>query len=921
MDLGSKEKGFAMKNKRLKIVLTFLGILLLMTIPLSGGDVYLVIGSDTAIWEGMSTNRFHCFYNIDLYTNPQRNAYKVMDPAFRAKLTDSDGHPLKMTWWMMAGNIFRYASNTNVPIPNIMTMYLMKTYHGSEVQTNGDELSLHYHTFRWYDYNNDGTYYWNQALKFTDCLDDFNYTLAQFLLEEQVFPVSFRSGWHYMDNDWQRYLDDYILPYSLHNDYPHKHNDTVEPIDNIYDWSQAPSAFVPYRPSPDNYQLPGKGKGWNVRSAHFWRVINEHLIDTVFAAAQKGTNQVACFWGHLPEHDFIANIERIDSIAHARIGNYPDVHFYYCTATEAMQRWRKTTDHQAPKLTFLTYPDGDYLYFDITTDEPIFQKQPFVAVKDIYENYRVLNCQTTGTNSWRTVEPIRRDIVAKAGVAVCDSLGNQSMKFIRLLPDDIFVDNSDAAHFTILDGNWQSTSSGTPWGTDALRTTLDENDSVVVEWQHPVYKTTFYNVFVQIPQVDNPAPLLKYVLQNGSFFRDTVTVTHGLPANQWFYLKTIYASQEAPLTIRLVASGKGQTGRTVAADVVKISPLVADKDLDIDDVLISFGAVSWGDTVKYELKLQNRGREPVTVKKFIMPGNVFTTATLPFSIPAMSDSTVPLYFHCEQMGTFRDSLIIESDDAQTPRITLPITAIISNYFKIVDNEDADYEEFGEWHTSNAQAYGPSSRYAWLNQNPLAYATFKCSLKKSGVYELFEIVPKTKNATDNALYEICIDGVPIDSVFKNQNEGSGSWASIGRYYFPADVTIRVRVLDSGQSTQGEVLRADAIKFLLIKEITDVAENEAAFPPDRFYLTQNYPNPFNATTTIRYHLPQAAQVRISIFNVLGERVRTLADGYQPAGLHTLVWDGKNDKHETVSSGVYYYRMETKRFHEMKKMILLK
>jgi len=911
-----------MKNKRLKIVLTFFGFFLFTTIPLSGGDVYLVIGSDTAIWEGMNTNRFHCFYNVGLYTDPLRNAYKVMDPAFRARLTDSDGHALKMTWWMMAGNIFRYASNTNVPIPNIMTMYLMKTYHGNEVKANGDELSLHYHTFRWYDYNNDGTYYWNQALKFTDCLDDFNYTLAQFLLEEQVFPVSFRSGWHYMDNAWQHYLDDYILPYSLHNDYPHKHNDTVEPIDNIYDWSQAPSAFVPYRPSPENYQLPGKGKGWNVRSAHFWRVINEHLIDTVFAAAQKGTDQVACFWGHLPEHDFINNIERIDSIAHARIGSYPDVRFYYCTATEAMQRWRRATDHQAPKLTFRTHSEGDYLYFDIVTDEPIFQKQPFVAVKDIYENYRVLDCQPIGTNSWRTVEPIRGDSFAKAGVAVCDSLGNQSMEFIRRLPDDMFVDNSDAAHFTILSGNWQPESGGAPWGTDALSATLNEGDSVSVEWQCPVPKTTFYNVFIHMPNVENPALHLKYVLQNGMFFDDTITVTRGVPGDEWYYLKTVSASQEAALTIRLIALGKGQNGRRVVADAVKISPLVPDKDLRVNEVLISFGAVSWGDTVNYALTLQNRGKEAVSISNIRLPSaTMFTPVRFPFSIPAMSDSTIPLFFHCEQMGSFRDSLVIESDDTQKPRLVLPIHAIISSYFKVIDNEDPDYAEFGEWHTSNAQAYGSSSRYAWLNQNPLAYAVFTCRLQKSGVYELYEIVPKTRNATDNALYEICIDGVAIDSIYKNQNEGSGSWALLDRFYFPAHVDIRVRVLDSGQSTQGEVLRADAIKFSLVKEITDLPENGFPKVVRQFSLRQNYPNPFNARTVIRYNLPQAGHVRLSVFNVLGERIRTLADRYQPAGQHACVWDGKNDRNETVSSGIYYYQIEAGHFHEIKKMILLK
>ena len=165
----------------------------------AGGVVYLVIGSDTAIWDGMNTATYNNYYNIDLYTNPARNTYEVMDPAFRDQFRDSYGNPLKMTWWMMAGNIFRYATNKNVPKPNIMTLYLMKKYHGENITINGDELTLHYHTFFWSDYDGDGVYWWNQSNTFWESLADFKFTLAQFLLEEETFPVSFRSGWHYMD--------------------------------------------------------------------------------------------------------------------------------------------------------------------------------------------------------------------------------------------------------------------------------------------------------------------------------------------------------------------------------------------------------------------------------------------------------------------------------------------------------------------------------------------------------------------------------------------------------------------------------------------------------------------------------------------------------------------------------------------------
>ena len=900
--------------------LTFLSLLMLFN-SLNSGNVYLVIGSDTAIWDGMSTSRFNEFYNIDLYVNPQRNAYKIMDPEFRARLVDSDGNPLKMTWWMMAGNIFRYAVNNNVPIPNIMTLYLMKKYHGKQVLQNGDELSLHYHTFIWSDYNGDGRYYWNQAPNFMDCFDDFNFTLAQFLLEEQTFPVSFRSGWHYMDNDWQHYLDDYILPYSLHNDYPNKHIDREEPIDNNYDWSQAPSAFVPFRPSPENYQLPGNGRGWNVRSAHFYRVLRDDLIDTVFAAAQNGRDQVACFWGHLPETNFITNIEKIDSVLHDRAARYPDVKFYYCTAAEAMQRWRQSTDHQPPQVELTEQVSGDALYFKIRVHESVFQKTPFVALKDIYEDYRVLSCQPVGINTWQTVEPVLKKNIAKVGVAVCDTFGNQTLKYLQYLPDDVFIDNQDS-NFTVLDGNWQTIDYGVPWGTDALTATLAENDSVGVRWQHVIPQTTYYNLFVQIPQVTNAAANFKYLIKVNGQPKDTCLFTQPIVPNTWQFLKTMTLQKGDLLTVELNVNGKGQAGKAAIADVLKISALVRDKDLQIANQLLDFGEVSWGDTLSVTMTLRNNGREKLQISEVkSKSNNVWIKQKVPFTIGPMSKKEIAVYFFSEQRGDFTDTLTVKSDDPRKPEIKLPVAAKVENYFEIIDNEDtAHYREYGQWYYSVAQAYGGTSRYAWLNSTPVPAARFFTVLKKSGVYNLFEIVPKTKNATNKALYEVKVAGVAIDSLIVDQNEGSGNWKSLGLYYLPADVEVEIKVSDTGQSTVGAVLRADAVKFLLVREITDVP-GEGQQMISGYRLFQNFPNPFNLTTTIRFTLARSEHVQLQIFNLLGEKVCTLVDDVLESGLHQIQWDGRNKSGQSVSSGVYYYRLHTTDFTQMKKMILIK
>ncbi|MCK5076258.1 MAG: T9SS type A sorting domain-containing protein, partial [Calditrichia bacterium] len=93
------------------------------------------------------------------------------------------------------------------------------------------------------------------------------------------------------------------------------------------------------------------------------------------------------------------------------------------------------------------------------------------------------------------------------------------------------------------------------------------------------------------------------------------------------------------------------------------------------------------------------------------------------------------------------------------------------------------------------------------------------------------------------------------------------------------------------------------------------------PKVFALSQNYPNPFNPTTTINFQLPKASDVRITIYNAMGQKVRTLVTGQMQAGSQHVVWDAKNDYGVQVSSGIYFYRMTAGKFTKSMKMLLLK
>ena len=94
------------------------------------------------------------------------------------------------------------------------------------------------------------------------------------------------------------------------------------------------------------------------------------------------------------------------------------------------------------------------------------------------------------------------------------------------------------------------------------------------------------------------------------------------------------------------------------------------------------------------------------------------------------------------------------------------------------------------------------------------------------------------------------------------------------------------------------------------------------PEVFSLANNYPNPFNPATTIKYALPQAADVELTVYNVLGQPVRTLVAEHQSAGRYVVEWDATNDSGHSLSSGMYFYRLEASgEFREVKKMLLLK
>jgi len=93
------------------------------------------------------------------------------------------------------------------------------------------------------------------------------------------------------------------------------------------------------------------------------------------------------------------------------------------------------------------------------------------------------------------------------------------------------------------------------------------------------------------------------------------------------------------------------------------------------------------------------------------------------------------------------------------------------------------------------------------------------------------------------------------------------------------------------------------------------------PLEFALHENYPNPFNPTTTLRFDLPEVSDITLTIYNMLGQKVKTFNMQSTPAGYHSVKWDATNDSGDPVGAGVYLYQLQTKDFVKTRKMVLLK
>jgi hypothetical protein len=548
----------------------------------------MVIGSDTAVWNapgGIAVANYRNRFDPALFTSPETNAFKTIDPGFRGQFLDSFGQRLKMSWWLLVGSVYGQSENIDVPVPNLMPLYLMQKYHGETLRQLGDEVTLHYHTFLWSDYNGDGIFYWNEAETFHECRADWDLALAQSLIEEEVFPVSFRSGWHYMDNEWQQYLNE-LLPYNMDNDSPNfKVWSTNEPTFNVLDWSHASTEFVPFQPSVTNYQTAGTGPSWNVRSVKFPNV-TQALIDRTFDQAAAGVDQVVSLWGHLAESDFVTNIARMHAFIQVSASAHRDVKFRYCTAVEAMQRWLGKMGGSPPVLTIDQQVDGDVLTLRIASDKSLFQPRPFVAVKDLFQRYSLASCEAIGSNDWSAKITVPLSQLAKIGIAATDQAGNLTTRILRFVPDDMYLDNLDPQYHE-LTGTWTN-SPVVAWGTNSRVALLRSNETAQVSWDLPVSATAEYSLLAQFPNIAKLSTNVDFTLKSNDASLVTIERVEVIPG-KWIYLGKALLQANTNSSLVMTVRGDNSAESFAAADVIRLTPLPVQTPDALTEVVVDPG--------------------------------------------------------------------------------------------------------------------------------------------------------------------------------------------------------------------------------------------------------------------------------------------------------------------------------------------
>jgi hypothetical protein len=423
------------------------------------------------------------------------------------------------------------------------------------------------------------------------------------------------------------------------------------------------------------------------------------------------------------------------------------------------------------------------------------------------------------------------------------------------------------------------------------------------------------------------------------------------------------------------ASPEGQTSLIINGAETIITPILT----DFDPISVGSGAVSM-----YSVSLSSQVQPGSTIQIIAMVtyGNYTETKAYNVSVGILVDSfengltdfpwsfeggnwTIDTVAHQGSYSVRSASIPHNQSTAMSITLSSSLDGIISFWKKLSSEQDHDYLRFyvngqlkNVW--SGEQDWSQASYMVASGTNTYRWEYIKDSSVSSGSDCVWlDEVTFPANTVQTGTPTIVIDTSLLD--FGNLDIGSeaslpitisntGDASMLGSLQVPQPYTLDATSAEFVSNLNyvlapGEVLEysigfrpnAEGVypAYLIIysddpnAQVTNVSlmgsatpiSNQDGISPLITELGANYPNPFNPTTTISFSLKERGPVAINIYNILGQKVKTLHTGETPAGNHHLSWNGKDDKNNNVASGVYFYKMQSREYTNTRKMILMK
>lgn len=390
-----------------------------------------------------------------------------------------------------------------------------------------------------------------------------------------------------------------------------------------------------------------------------------------------------------------------------------------------------------------------------------------------------------------------------------------------------------------------------------------------------------------------------------------------------------------------------------------VVPPPDEPDIAVDPTSLDFGQVTVADSADATVTVTNNGTQTLTVSDLTTTNSVFSVVSpaAPFDVAADGGTdTVTVRFKPTTESVENGDLEITSNDPDEGLVTVALTGEgvteppEPTAFRINaggdDYTDTNGDLFvadkaytnGDFGYDGGSTASTTSDIAGTEDDPL-YQDYRQGTTFSYLFDLsdgdyevtcFFMEPRARR-TGRRVFDVLAEGqVVVDDLDIVAEAGAQLTAHTETFTINvADGQLNIdfeQVSGPGQplvcaiavvSLSGSSANAALARGNVSKDV----ESEDFEPvPETFGLEQNHPNPFNPSTVIRYHLPQGMRVTLTVYNLLGQTVRTLVNREQPAGSHAVMWDGRDRLGRDVPSGVYLYRLAGDGFVETRKMILL-